>query len=172
MSLQETLNLVDEQDNLIGKVAREDAHKKGLWHRRITVFVFNKNNELLIQKRTSNMSWPNLWAASASGHVLINETYEQSAQRELKEEIGIECELKFIGKIIEKIAEPSGDIENEYVSIFVCHSDGPFNIQQEELSEIKFESIENIKKMLAKKPEQFTPGFVKEFEYYLKKSKS
>ncbi|MFC1622736.1 NUDIX domain-containing protein [Patescibacteria group bacterium] len=165
---QETINLTDKNDKILGQVVRTDAHQQGLWHQRVTIFVFNSKNELLIQKRASNMSWPNLWCGSASGHVLAGETYKQAGKRELKEEIGIECELKYIGKIIEKFIAPSGETENEHLSFFICNSDGPFNVQQEELSEVKFESIENIEKMLAENPEQFTPGFKQEFEYYIK----
>ena len=168
----EILNLVNEKDEIIGEVVRSDAHAKGLWRQRATVFVFNSKNELLIQQRTPNMSWPNLWAASASGHVLFNETYQQSAQRELKEEIKIECNLKSIGKIKTQNQAPSGKIENENHEIFICQSDGPFKIQKQELLQVKFESISNLKNQIKKNLQNFTPGFVKEFEFYLEKLKS
>ena len=163
----EILNLINEQDELIGKVERDKAHAEGLWHRRATVFVFNSKNELLIQKRSSNMSWPNTWCGSASGHVLFNESYEEAAKRELKEEIGIDAEIKYIGKITEQSKAPAGEIENEHHHLFTCNSDGPFDIQQEELSEVKFESIKDIQKRIQKDPDEFTPGFRMEFEYFL-----
>ena len=166
---QEILNLVDENDNLIGEIERDKAHSQGLWHRSATVFVFNKKNKLLIQKRALNMDWPNLWCGSASGHVLFNETYEKAAQRELKEEIGIQCDFKPYGKIVEENISPSGLINKEHKKLFVCHSDGPFKIQREELSKIKFISIKKLKKLMLKKPERFTPGFKQEFKYYLDK---
>jgi len=170
--MSEILIQTNGQDEIIGQVVRDEAHAQGLWHRRATVFVFNKNKELLIQKRAPNMSWPNTWSSSASGHVLDGETYEDGARRELKEEIGIECDFKLVGKIIEVTKSTEQDmIDKEHHQLFVCSFDGPFQIQKEELSEVKFESIENIKKKISEDPSQFTPGFIKEFEYYIKNIK-
>ena len=63
------------------------------------------------------------------------------------------------------------EINKEHNQIFTCQSDGPFKIQREELSRIKFFSIKKLTKLIAKHPERFTPGFVQEFEYYIKNIK-
>ena len=44
---------VDENDNEIGFIEKLDAHIKGVLHRAISVFIFNDNKELLLQKRFS-----------------------------------------------------------------------------------------------------------------------
>lgn len=167
--LDEFIILINKDDKIIGEVERNKAHSQGLWHRSATVFIFNKKNELLIQKRALNMDWPNLWDSSCSGHVRVNENYEQTAQRELEEELGIECELRSIGKIIEENVSPLGVNNKEYVKIFVCQSDGPFKIQKSELAKIKFMSLKRIQKKIAKHPEKFTPGFIQEFDFYINK---
>lgn len=41
---------VDENDNEIGFIEKLDAHIKGVLHRAISVFIFNDNKELLLQK--------------------------------------------------------------------------------------------------------------------------
>ncbi len=167
--MSEILNLVDKHDKKIGETARCDAHADGLWHQRATIFVFNKDNELLIQQRAKKMSWPGLWCGSASGHVLAGETYEQAAQRELKEEIGIDCDLKYVGKLKEETHQKTQhiDVDREHHKLFVCHSDGPFNIQQSELSKVKFIPLKKLEKKIKKNPKKFMPGFLAEFEYYI-----
>lgn len=60
----------------------------------VTVLIFNKNNELLIQQRSSiKDSFPNLWDFSASGQVLAGEPIFKGAERELQEELGISVNL-------------------------------------------------------------------------------
>jgi len=58
--------------------------------------IENSRNELLLLKRHENTAiGPGLWGVSA-GHVEINETPDQCSQRELKEELGDDLELKLI----------------------------------------------------------------------------
>jgi len=166
--MSEKLNLVDENDKIIGTDLRDNCHQQGLWHRRSTVFVFNSEGKLLVQKRAPNMSRPNMWCGSASGHVLAGESYEDAAQRELKEELGIECDLKEVGQLKVEVDFSLNDKEREHHKLFSCQSDGPFNIQQEELSQVKFISLDKIKKNIQKNPENYTPGFIEEVKYYLK----
>lgn len=154
---------------MIGQELRDKCHQLGLWHQRATVFVFNNQGELLIQKRAPNMNHPNLWCGSASGHVLAGETFEQGARRELQEELGISTDFQAVGEFKEETTYASGDIDQEWHKLFVCHFDGPFNFQKEEISEIKFLAIDEIQQMLQKNSEQFLPGFRQELDYYLKK---
>ena len=129
---EEILTLVDENDNVVGEETRDKCHKQGLWHRASTIFILNSKDEILIQKRSSKMSHPNRWCSSASGHVAVNESYRQAAERELKEELGIECDFKEVGKLAEKTIGKPGEIENEYNMIYICYNEGPFNLQKEE----------------------------------------
>lgn len=164
---EEILYLVDSSDNVIGEAPRDQCHNQGLWHRRATVFVFNSAGELLLQKRAPNMSRPNLWCGSASGHVLQGESYEQAARRELQEEIGIACDLKSLGKLVVQAQYTAEDIDKEHHELFVCEHNGPFNIQQEELSEVKFMSLDELQEKIKDNSQQFTPGFLLELQYYL-----
>ena len=50
MSKKEYVILVDEKDNQIGLMEKEEAHVKALLHRAFSVFVFNDKNELLINR--------------------------------------------------------------------------------------------------------------------------
>ena len=56
------------------KETREKCHEKGLWHRAIYCFIFNENEEVLLQRRSKyKKMWPNLWDVTVGGHVLSGE---------------------------------------------------------------------------------------------------
>ena len=165
--VNEIVDVVNEKDNVIGESFKDECHKKGLWHRAASIFVFNKEGKLLIQKRAPNMSRPNLLCSSASGHLQKGESYEKGAKRELKEELGINCEIKFIGKFIMEFSYPDGEIDKEHYMLFICNYDGEFNIQEEELSDINFFSIDKLEEMINENGNLFTPGFKQEFQHYL-----
>ena len=64
-------------------------------HRAITAFVFNDKGEILITKRSSEKKlWPGFWDAACSTHVHDGETYEQSGERRLNDELGFSCKTK------------------------------------------------------------------------------
>jgi len=90
MSKSQKLNIVDENDKIIGEDTRESVHKKGLLHREVHVWIYNNKGEVLLQKRSLNKdTFPGLWDASVGGHVEMGDSYKQSAIKEAKEEIGI-----------------------------------------------------------------------------------
>ena len=95
----ELLDLVNEKDEVIGTVYRKEAQKDpSKIYRIVSVTIFNKKGETLIQQRSMNKSHPGSWENSASGHVLAGEKPELSAKRELMEELGIKTGLIFYDK--------------------------------------------------------------------------
>lgn len=83
------INIVNENDESIGAEDKDFAIEQGLIHQVVRIFVFNDKNELYLQKRGANQTFPNTWDQSAGGHVDEGETYEEAALRELQEELGI-----------------------------------------------------------------------------------
>lgn len=95
----EFVDVVDAHDNIVGSASREEAHKKELLHRGVSVLVFNPEGKVFIQKRSPKKDlFPGLWECSMSGHVKKGETAKDAALRELDEELGIRVTGK---KIIE-----------------------------------------------------------------------
>ncbi len=163
----ELLDVVDEHDNIIGEALKSECHRKGLHHRNSVVLVLNSKGEMLVQTRASDKSiFPDCLCSSAAGHVGKGDTYEEAARRELKEELGIECGLKFIGKFFEE-SSYNGLMNREHYGLFVCVYDGEFHIQKSELSAVRFYPVKEIKKMIKKDKDQFTPGFRDVFSHYL-----
>ena len=90
----EKVILVDRKDHKIGLMEKQEAHIKGLLHRAFSVFVFNKNNELLLQKRALHKYHSGgLWTNTCCSHPRENENTLDAANRRLQEEMGVSCKL-------------------------------------------------------------------------------
>jgi len=160
---EEYFNVVNENDEIIGMAKREDCHKSNLIHRAAAIFVFNDQKKLLLQKRSMSKDlYRGYWACSVSGHLCIDESYENAAKRELKEELGIELVLEesFFIKVRQKI-------DSENVRLFLAKSNGPFDFNKEEIERVDFFSINEIKEMI-RKSEKFTKCFLELFSVYKK----
>ena len=80
--MKEFVVLVDQDDQKLGLMEKQQAHVAGLLHRAFSVFVFNSNGELMIQQRAaSKYHSPTLWTNTCCSHPRDNETYEQAAHR-------------------------------------------------------------------------------------------
>jgi len=92
--MKEQVILVDELDNPIGLMEKIEAHEKALLHRAFSVFVFNDENELMLQQRAADKYHsPLLWTNTCCSHQRDGETNLQAGKRRLQEEMGFVCEL-------------------------------------------------------------------------------
>ena len=115
----EKVVLVDNHNRVTGLMDKLVAHQVGALHRAFSVFIFNHQNELLLQKRAGDKYHsPNQWANSCCGHPRENESTQAAAQRRLMEEMGLD---EFLKPGIEFIYQAKLDdnlIEHEYVQFF------------------------------------------------------
>ncbi|HUX13733.1 MAG TPA: NUDIX domain-containing protein [Spirochaetia bacterium] len=158
----EQLDLVDEQDRVVGMVLRSDAHgDPALIHRVAHVLVFNSAGDLYLQKRSSRKDvQPGKWDTSVGGHVDLGETYHAAALRETAEELGVTgAELTFMHKYLHRNA-----YESEYVSTFKLVWDGPIVFDSNEIEEGRFWRLSEIE--ASRTGGCFTPNFLNEFDTY------
>lgn len=128
--LTEWLNVVDDNDQIIGVDSRQRIHAEGLKHRAVHILLFNDDHSLFLQKRSLSKDInPGLWDSSAAGHVDAGETYEQCAYRELQEELGlISCPLEFLFKI------PAAAVTGkEFIQVYKGIANGPFCLNADEI---------------------------------------
>ena len=173
------LDVVDEEDNIIGQASFEECHTKGLRHRGASVLVFRDSSlkEMLIQKRSLHLAAdPGKFISSASGHVDSGEGYEEAALREMYEEIfhGME-ETRLALRLIVKMSIIDRPMNREFVSLYYTVCPGPFSPQPDEVMKLEFVSVDTLRKDMAANPERYCLGFIeelKEFDRYIKKRKS
>jgi isopentenyldiphosphate isomerase len=88
----ELLDIVDEQDQVIGQMMRSQVYAKKMSNfRAVNVFIQNDKGQLWIPRRVATKRvFPLCLDASAAGHVASGETYEQAFVREVMEELAID----------------------------------------------------------------------------------
>lgn len=89
------IQIVDEHDNFIRNASYNEAVENNLLRRAARVFVFDELGQVLLQQRSAHISQPLKWDNSSAGHVDEGETYEETASRELCEEIGL-CDVALV----------------------------------------------------------------------------
>lgn len=158
--MDEKVVLVNENDEVLGLMDKLQAHKNGVLHRAFSVFLFNDKGEMLLQKRAATKYHsPNQWTNACCSHPRINETYLEAAHRRLKEELGISTHLEKKFNFIYK-ADVGGSLwEHELDYVFSGFYDGDFNLNKDEVSEVKYFSIENLEREIRLNPDQFTEWF-------------
>ena len=132
----ERIILVDNNDVIIGYEEKQEVHVKGLLHRAFSIYIFNSNNELLIQKRHSlKYHSGGLWSNTCCSHPRENEDINIAIHRRLEEEMGISCKLEKVDEFIYKVEFENGLIENEYLHVYKGLYDSNPIINEEEVED-------------------------------------
>ena len=93
--IEEQVILVNEKDEQIGLMPKQEAHEKAVLHRAFSVFIFNDSNELMLQQRAHHKYHsPGLWTNTCCSHQRNGETSLQAGKRRLYEEMGFTTDLK------------------------------------------------------------------------------
>ena len=169
--MDELIDIYNDKGITTGEVClKSEAHKKGLLNASIHVWIFDKNTNILIQKRAANKdSCPNLWDISVAGHISAGETPIISALREVEEEIGLilnKSQLDFFGTSKKRIVHRHDFIDIEIHYIYMCEIDFEIEsliIQKEEVSEIDKIKLDDLVNRIDSKDSDFVP---RENEYY------
>lgn len=155
--MNEMVILVDENDKEIGIEEKMKAHQEGKLHRAFSIFVFNTNGEMLLQRRANNKYHSGgLWANTCCSHPKPGESIEQAAHRRLKEELGFDCELKELSHFIYKTKLDHDLTEHEFDHVLIGKYDGEIKPNKNEVDEIMWINIDDLKKEIEKHSENFT----------------
>ena len=157
--MDEIVDVVDEEDNVIGQELRTNCHEKGILHRGANVFVFKDSTyqELLIQKRSKDKDLSPGKFCTPGGHLGQDETYLQGAKREYFEEMHKDMQLSD-NIHFEKLFKIKKKTHNnyEFITAFRAVSQAPFNSDPKEVEEYFFEDINKVIKQIEVHPEMFT----------------
>lgn len=159
---EEMLEIVDIEGKTIGIGRRSEIHgNPALLHKVVHVLVFNDAGELLLQKRSLNKDMePGKWDTSVGGHISPAEDIKTAALREMEEELGITCEIEFLYSHIHR-----SHLESELVYTYRCLHNGPFPFNRDEIDEVEFRSIADIKNALGSS--LFSANFKSEIRKYI-----
>jgi len=164
----EQFPVVDESDRIRGYASRSEVHGNNLRHRAVHILIFSAGGDVYLQQRSR---WkdrhPLKWDSSAAGHVTAGETYDETARRELKEELGVDVPLKRISKIT-----ASWHTDHEFIWLYDGVFTGDLSPNKYEIETGVFLPPAIVDGWTLARPEDFAPGFLQCWKAYRRKTLS
>lgn len=126
----EEIDVVDADDRVVGRATRPEVRRRRLRHRAVYVFVFNPTGQLFVHQRTASKDlYPSFYDVAVGGVVGTGETYDEAAQREVAEEIGVRnADLRCIMPFR---YEDDANLVNGMV--YSCSHSGAVKLQKDEI---------------------------------------
>jgi len=160
--------LVDAQDRQVGTMEKMEAHEKGLLHRAFSVFLFDNAGQLIIQQRAwTKYHSPGLWANTCCSHPRENEPIIEAGKRRLKEEMGMDADLRPLFSFIYIADMGNGLIEHELDHVLVGYTNTEPHINLQEVASYRSMRLEDIQMDLQRRPERYTEWFKIVFDRFV-----
>lgn len=156
----EQVVLVDSGDRTIGHMEKLAAHREGLLHRAFSVFIFDGDGRLLLQRRAfGKYHSPGLWSNTCCGHPRPGEDTLAAAQRRLAEEMGLHCDLELVHSFMYHADLGNGLREHELDHVFVGTARNEPRPHPDEVAEWRAVPRAVLEEELAHAPDTFTVWF-------------
>jgi 16S rRNA (adenine1518-N6/adenine1519-N6)-dimethyltransferase len=153
----EMFDVVDDANQVIDQQPRGVVHRDRLKHRAVHIFLFHRNGDLFLQRRSRLKDVaPGRWDSSAAGHLDAGESYDIAARRELQEELGVDAPT-------ERIAEMGPDGANGFEFVELHRAELPSGVKprwpasEDEFGQ--FFPVETIDAWVANRPGDFAGAF-------------
>ena len=157
---EERIILVDDDDGEVGLASKLEAHRRGLRHRAISVSILDSRGRMLLQQRARGKYHSGgLWTNACCTHPRAGEPVEAAARRRLREELGVDCALKFLARTHYRAAVGGGLIEDEVVHLFVGAFDGAVTPDPAEVAAYDWVSRAELSARVAAEPAAYTYWF-------------
>lgn len=150
---QEQIWHVDEHDNPIGPIGRDDSRRTGARYRIVRVSVEDINGNVLLQKRVNTKkTYPGCWDTSAGGNISYGESYDDAAARELSEEVGIkDVDLQEVAYFYSEVVDPDGNKMNRFTKVYqtIVPRSITVNPQSDEVAELVWVTPDELSDIIA-----------------------
>ena len=155
---EEIFDVVNERDEVVGRAPRKEVHARKLLHRAVHVLVSNARGQVFLQKRSMlKDTAKGKWDSSSSGHVDSGEDYDTCAVRELREEIGLKTDRPPKRVLRVEACEETGW---EFVWVYRCESEGPFELNPEEIERGGWFAPTEVSRWMADRPQDFASALL------------
>ena len=157
----ELFETYDDQGQTLGMKRRREVHELGIWHRSVSIFLFDSEGNLYLQRRSSTKDVaPGIWDVSVAEHLIPGESFLDAATRGLAEELGLSAVglTPYRGEFRERFV--SGSIRDfEIQRCFHGRHDGPLQPNLSEIAEVRLLSRSGLQDEFARRPDRFTQWF-------------
>lgn len=162
----EELILVDTNDEEIGYLNKKKCHDgDGLLHRAFSLFIFNDQGRLLIQKRSAHKRlWPLYWSNSCCSHPRHGESMQEAVGRRLYQELGMRSKLVFLYKFIYQAQFENVGAEHELCWVYIGKSEDPVRANPNEVAEWRYLTPTQVDQHLIENESRYSPWMKMEWE--------
>jgi isopentenyl-diphosphate Delta-isomerase len=158
--MTEEVILVNAADVPVGVREKGDAHVAGVLHRAFSVFVFDDDGRMLLQRRArSKYHSGGLWSNTCCSHPRPGETTAAAARRRLMEEMGFHCPLDAAFSFIYRADVGGGLIEHEYDHVLLGRFNGKPVPNTGEVEAWRWTDLDDLARELRERPAHFTYWF-------------
>ncbi len=158
----ELVDLVDEQNRVVGQADRRTVRSQNLLHRGVGILVQNERGAVYVHQRTTTKDvFPGLFDMFVGGVVESGESYLEAARREVAEELGV------VGPEPEWLFEHlyEGPLNRSFIHVYRVRWDGPISHQESEICWGDWLEHERLEEWARKVP--VVPDGLEVFSHYL-----
>lgn len=160
--------IVNEADEIIGYKDRSELAFQYDIFRTASLWITNSKNEILLaQRKFDKKVDPGKWAEAVGGTVENNDTYEATVLREAEEELGLKLTNEQITLGPKQFITSPARYFVQWYTIMLDRNIEGFQIQTEEVEQIAWIPVTQLKKELQIQPEKYIdslPGIVNQFQ--------
>lgn len=161
---REFVDAVDEQDRATGVVERGRVFDEGRNFRTVHVVLLDQWGRLLVQQLASGRPrHPGRWGSSVAGYLHAGESYEQAANRRVGEELGVQPQLRWVGRVAME-----DDGVTKFVGVFSgeVKATDPLIQNSAHVEGLRWPDIDSLDRELSDNPECFTPTFRRVYAFW------
>ncbi len=160
-----TIDRVDENDNVVGTVARSEVFAIGANFRVVHVFVFNEAGDLLLQKIAGGLRHSSQWGSSVAGYLRAGEGYDAAAHRKLRQELGLQ-EVRLADRGRTSMTDASCQ---KFIRLFETTWAGALTLNPDDAAGMEFLPLEAIREQHRQGARTFTATFLHVLDFYLRR---
>ena len=145
---------------------RAEIHRLGKPHRAVHLYIFNSNNELLLQRRALTVDHaPGSFSISLTAHIDAGEFSSATVRREVEEELGLnasQLQFDFLFSFFQEATLHETYIDRQFNDVYVTRADiDPTRVQfdRSEVSEVKFVAFERFHAMVSDSSSGFAQAY-------------
>ena len=143
----EILDIVDENDRVVGRSPSGEAYTKGLRHRCVFIQVRDTRDRLFVHRRTATkLVFPSLYDMFVGGVVGAGESYDEAALREAEEELGVSGLAR--PEYLFRFLYYDGAGRTWWSAVYEVRCDLPVSPQREEVAWHDFQPEDEVRRRL------------------------
>ena len=153
---------VDLFDNEIGSGDKLETHVKNQLHRAFSLFIVHDGKMLIQKSALGKYHSGGLWANACCSHPRHGEELQDAVQKRMEEELGIaqgSCAPEELFSF-NYFSQYEGLSEYEIDHVFLTDYHGQMNPDPDEIMELRWIGLEDLKKEMQDAPQTFSTWFL------------